>query len=81
MPLEVATVGDCLEFVRFEHFFVLLGHSSKLPTVVADIYYFMRNNQIVFGINGDLDIVADYARSPRPLVTIERASRSVSGIC
>jgi energy-converting hydrogenase Eha subunit E len=24
LSIEVATVGDCLEFVRFEHFFGLL---------------------------------------------------------
>jgi hypothetical protein len=38
LSVEVATVGDRLEFVHFEHFFGLLRHPSKLPTVVADVY-------------------------------------------
>jgi|UPI00048870DA hypothetical protein len=78
LSVEVATVGDRLEFVHFEHFFGFLRHPSKLPTVVADVYDLMRNNQMVFGVHRDLDIVAD---DTRPLVAIERASGSVSDIC
>jgi hypothetical protein len=74
LSVEVATVGD-LEFVCFEHFFGLLRHPSKLPTVVADVYDLVRNNQMVFDVHHDLDVVTDDTRS------IEPASGTVSDIC
>lgn len=59
ISVEVATVGDRLEFVDFEHFLGLLRHPSKLPTVVADVYDLVRNNQMVIGFYGDLHVVAN----------------------
>src|SRR5579863_5043316 len=63
LSVEVATIGDRIELVHFEHFFGLLRHPSKLSPVVAYVYDLVRNNQMVFSVHRDLDIVADDTRS------------------
>src|SRR6266700_2296260 len=58
---EVAAVGDDIEIRCFQSCLRLLGYMCKLCPVTPDIRHLMRDDQMVFGVDGDLDIVADNA--------------------
>ena len=77
---EVAAVGDDIEIRRFQGCLGLLGHMGELCPVAADVGYLMGDNQMMFSVDRDLNVVAHYARA-RLLVAIERELGSVSEIC
>ena len=51
-----------------------------MRAITTDIGHFVRDDEMVLGIDRDLDVVADNAGAA-PLVAIERESGSVSDIC
>src|SRR5262249_44626151 len=56
---EVAAVSDNIEIGSFQCCLRLLGHACKLRPVTSDVCHLMRDDQMMFGIDGDLNIVAD----------------------
>lgn len=62
-PVEVAAVCDRFEYVHSKRLFGLRGHPRKLRAVAADVRDVVRNDQMVLGIDGGLDVVADDSRT------------------
>ncbi len=56
--VEVAAVGDDIEARRFQRYLRLLGHVRELRPIGPDVAHFMRDDQMMLGVDGDLDIVA-----------------------
>jgi hypothetical protein len=61
---EVAAIGDDIEARGFQRRFRLLGHVGELRPVGADVGHLMRDDQMMLGVYGDLDVVAYDARAP-----------------
>jgi hypothetical protein len=59
LAAEVATIGDYIGIRRFQSCFRLLGHMGKLCSVAPDIGHFMRDDQMMLGVDGDLNVVTD----------------------
>lgn len=60
-PAEVASVGNDVKVFRPGGFASLLGHRGERRAVMADVGDFVRNDQVVPGIDRRLHVVADYA--------------------
>ncbi|QDL05994.1 hypothetical protein PALA37_02515 [Pseudomonas aeruginosa] len=60
-PAEVASVGNDAKAFRSGGFASLLGHRGERCTVMADVGDFVRNDQVMPGIDRRLHVVADYA--------------------
>jgi hypothetical protein len=60
---EVAAIGDDIEASGFQRRFRLLGHVGELRPVGADVGHLMRDDQMMLGVDGDLDVVAYDARA------------------
>jgi hypothetical protein len=56
---EVAAVSDNIEIGSFKCCLRLLGYMCKLRPVAPDVGHLMRDDQMVFGVDGNLDVVAD----------------------
>ena len=56
---KVAPVSDNIEIGSFQCCLRRLGHACKLRPVAADVGHLMRDDQMVSGIDGDLNIVTD----------------------
>jgi len=83
---EVTPVGDGMEFSNCLRVFGLCRHVSQLVTVMANVGDLMGNDKVMFGVEGNLDVVTDLCPLgiipvSRSLVAIDRASGSVSEIC
>ena len=57
----IATVGNDLQAINPKRGLGKLGHPGQLIPVVAGLDNIMRDDQVMFGIDGGLDIVADDA--------------------
>src|SRR6516164_5941529 len=55
---EVAAVSDDIESTSFQCCLRLLGHACKLRPITPDVGYLMRDDQMVFGVDRDLYVVA-----------------------
>ena len=77
---EVAAIGNGVEIVGLQNSLRLLGNIGKLCPIRAAIRHLVGDDQMMLGIDCDLDIVST-TPEPRPLVAIERLSGSVSEIC
>ena len=76
----VTAIGNGLEFIDAEDLLCLRSDVGKLRPIRALVRHLMRDDQMMFGIDCNLNIVADDTK-PLPLVAIERLSGSVSEIC
>ena len=79
LAVEVAAIRQSCEFFAPIASCALRAIGSSWA-VVADIDHFVGHDQMMFGIDRGLNIVADDA-CPASLVAIERASGSVREIC
>jgi hypothetical protein len=61
LAVEVAAVGDDIEALRFQRCFGLLGHVRELRPVGPDVGYLMCDDQMMFGVDGDLNVIANDA--------------------
>ena len=52
---EVTAVGDDIEALHFQRRLRLLGHMCQLRPVDPDVGHLMHNNQMMCGVDGDLD--------------------------
>ena len=59
----VAPIGIGLELVDAKDLFRLASDFCQLRSILAIVRYLMRDDQVMFGIDGDLHIVADHARA------------------
>jgi hypothetical protein len=59
LAAEVAAVGDCIEVLHFQRRLGLLGHGRELRSISPDVCHLMRDNQMICGVDGDLNVVAD----------------------
>jgi hypothetical protein len=59
--ISLTAVGDGVELLYFQRRFGLLGHMCKLRAIGPDVGHLMRDDQMVLGVDGDLDIVTDDA--------------------
>ena len=59
--VEIAAVRDDIEVLRLQRVFRPLGHAGELRTVIADVGHLMRDDQMMLGIDGYLNVVADDA--------------------
>src|ERR1700704_2191806 len=76
---EVAAVGDGIEVLRFQCRFRLLGHVRKLRSVGPDIGHFMCDDQMMLGVDGDLDVVAHDTRVGYPAYIFVKLERLPPG--
>ena len=72
--------GDGIELVYLQNDLRLLGDIGKLGPIRAAIGHFVRDDEMMLGINRHLHVVP-HDFGPRPLVAIERLSGSVREIC
>ena len=63
LAVEVAAIGDGIEVLHFQRRLRPLGHGRKLRPVVTDVGHLMRDDQMMLGVDRDLDVVADEYRS------------------
>src|SRR4029453_499281 len=56
--VEVSAVGDSIEALRSQRRLCLLSHGRELRPVGPDVGYLMRDNQVMLGIDRNLDVVA-----------------------
>ena len=59
LAVEVAAIGDGIEVLHFQRRLRPLGHGRKLRPVVTDVGHLMRDDQMMLGVDRDLDVVAD----------------------
>jgi hypothetical protein len=55
LAAEVAAVGDCIEVLHFQRRLGLLGHGRELRSISPDVGHLMRDNQMICGVDGDLN--------------------------
>ena len=55
---RVAAIGNGLEGLGLQHSLRLLSHFGRLRSIRATVRYFVRDNQMMLGIDGDLHVVA-----------------------
>ena len=58
LAVEVAAIGDGIEVLHFQRRLRPLGH-GRLRPVVTDVGHLMRDDQMMLGVDRDLDVVAD----------------------
>src|ERR1700730_10227275 len=73
-------VGDGIELLHAQRRLGLVGHMGELRSVGSVVGYLMHDDQMMVGLDGNLDVVADDAGTAAA-GRIERASGSVSEIC
>ena len=78
--VEVAAVGDDIEFSTSSVAFVSLATVRELRSVGPDVGHLMRDDQMMLGVDGDLDVVAHDAGAAAA-GRHRAASGSVSDIC
>jgi hypothetical protein len=62
--VEVTTVGNHVELAGLESRLGLLGHDGEPGAVVAHIGHLVGDDQVVFGVDRRLHIVANHAVAP-----------------
>jgi hypothetical protein len=59
LAAEVASVSDCIEILCSQRRFGVLSYRRELRPVSSDVGHLMGDDQMMYGVDGDLDIVAD----------------------
>src|ERR1700688_1317226 len=58
---EVTAIGDSIELVDPQYRLGLVGHMGELRSVSPVVGYLMHDDQMMVGLDGNLDIIADDA--------------------
>ena len=59
LAAEVTSVSDGIELLRSQRRFGILSYRRELRPVGPDVGYLMRDDQMMCGVDGDLDVIAD----------------------
>jgi hypothetical protein len=59
--VEVTAVGDGIELLHAQRRLGLVGHMGELRSVGSVVGYLMHDDQMMVGLDGNLDVVADDA--------------------
>ena len=59
LAVKVASISHDIEALCLQRGLRLLRHARELRAVVAHIDHVVDNDQVMFGVNGNLHIVAD----------------------